>query len=199
MAVNQVIFGNQIVIDITDSTVNPNTLLAGYKAYGANGEQVTGNVELSYHITLHKAQYDQLSEQEKLADENFFYIDDINLISAEIDDNTYDENKVWSSLKLKNMNKTSVFEVSDLNWVPDVTSQSGVTLQKQTVNLNHVYNDVPEVDIAAASGNVLPTTDEQTAYDLVQYITVDSAVPCLYLYASEVPADPFYIKVKGVD
>ncbi len=37
MAVNKVIYGNQIVIDITDSTVNPNVLLAGYKAYGDNG------------------------------------------------------------------------------------------------------------------------------------------------------------------
>lgn len=102
MAVNQVKFGNQIVIDITDSTVNANTLLAGYKAYGANGEQVTGNVELSYHITLRQDQYDELTEQEKMADENFFYIHNVDVVAADIDDTTKSTGKVWSSSKVGN-------------------------------------------------------------------------------------------------
>lgn len=40
--VNKVVYGNQVVMDITDSTVDENNLLSGYKAYGADGEQVTG-------------------------------------------------------------------------------------------------------------------------------------------------------------
>ena len=101
MAVNKVVYGNQIVIDITDSTVNPNVLLASYKAYGANGEQVTGEVELSYHITLHKVQYDQLSEQEKLSEENFFYIDDLDPVAIELlNDNVISVDSTWSSDKI---------------------------------------------------------------------------------------------------
>ena len=99
--VNRVVFGNQVVIDISDSTVNANTLLAGYKAYGANGEQVTGNVTLSYHITLTQAQYDELSDQEKLADENFFYITDADPSSVQfIDDTQISNSKGWSSDKI---------------------------------------------------------------------------------------------------
>lgn len=202
MAVNQVIFGNQIVIDITDSTVNPNTLLAGYKAYGANGEQVTGNVELSYHITLHKSQYDQLTEQEKLNEKNFFYIDDLDPETLQfIDDSQIVNNKTWSSSKINaeisNKNKVTTLEVNTLNWAEDTTSQSGTTLYKKTITLNHAYVTNPSVDIGMASGSSLPSTAEQEAYDLLQYVTIDGLA--LELYASEIPTTTFYINVEGVD
>lgn len=44
MAVNKVVFGDQTIMDISDSTVNANNLLSGVKAYGANGVAVTGAV-----------------------------------------------------------------------------------------------------------------------------------------------------------
>lgn len=93
--------------------------------------------------------------------------------------------------------ESSLFEVSTSNWVQDTTSQSGSTLYKKTISLTNVYKNVPDVSIGASSG--LPTTAQQTAYDLVQYATVDDTVPCLYLYASDVPTDAFYINVEGVD
>lgn len=99
---------------------------------------------------------------------------------------------------INNKHVVSTFAVNTTGWVADTTSQSGVTLYKKSVSLSHVY-DNPSVDIGCASGNVLPTTAEQTAYDLVQYVTVDDTVPCLYLYASDTPVDTFYINVGGVD
>lgn len=42
MAVNKVIFGNQTVMDITDSTVTENTLTAGAVAYNAAGVRIVG-------------------------------------------------------------------------------------------------------------------------------------------------------------
>lgn len=100
---------------------------------------------------------------------------------------------------VNNKHKVTSFEVTTSSWTQDTTSQSGTTLQKKSVSLSHVYVDSPSVEIGAASGSVLPTTAQQTAYDLLQYVTVDSAVPCLYLYASDVPTDAFYINVEGVD
>lgn len=47
MAVNKVVFGDQTIMDISDSTVNANNLLSGVKAYGANGEAVTGAVAVN--------------------------------------------------------------------------------------------------------------------------------------------------------
>ena len=111
MAINKVVYGNQVLIDITDSTVNPNTLLAGYKAYGANGQPVNGALQLSYHITLHQAQYDTLSEAEQMADENWFYIDDVKIVGAELDDSSISPAKVWSSQKTNNeINDKLVFK-----------------------------------------------------------------------------------------
>lgn len=103
------------------------------------------------------------------------------------------------STSVGNKHKVTSFEVTTSSWTQDTTSQSGTTLQKKSVSLNHVYVDSPSVEIGAASGSVLPTTAQQTAYDLLQYVTVDSAIPCLYLYASDVPTDTFYINVEGVD
>lgn len=44
MAVNKVVFGNTTIMDITDSTATANNMLAGTKAYGANGEPVIGTI-----------------------------------------------------------------------------------------------------------------------------------------------------------
>ena len=43
MGVSKVVFGNDTVMDITDSTVTSNNLLSGEIAYGANGDQVVGS------------------------------------------------------------------------------------------------------------------------------------------------------------
>ena len=98
--VNKVQYGNQVLIDITDSTVEPNALLAGYKAYGADGAPVTGTLQLTYHITLHNAQYEALSDAVKEADENYFYIDDLDNVGVEMDDTVISASKVWSSQKV---------------------------------------------------------------------------------------------------
>ena len=96
-----------------------------------------------------------------------------------------------------NKHKVTQFTVDTSSWTSDTTSQSGTTLYKKSIALNHVYVESPSVDIG--STGVLPTTAQQDAYNLLQYVTVDSAVPCLYLYSSDIPTDSFYINVEGVD
>lgn len=44
MANNKVVFGNETIMDITDSTVTPENLLSGETAYDASGQKITGNV-----------------------------------------------------------------------------------------------------------------------------------------------------------
>lgn len=44
MAKNKVIFGNTVIMDITDSTVTPATLAAGVVAYNAAGERIVGTM-----------------------------------------------------------------------------------------------------------------------------------------------------------
>ena len=61
MAVNKVVFGTETVMDISDSTVSPETLGEGEKAYGANGEPVIGVNPYELEATNH-----EVSEQTSL-------------------------------------------------------------------------------------------------------------------------------------
>lgn len=98
---------------------------------------------------------------------------------------------------IDNKHKVSSFTVGTTGWTSDTTSQSGTTLYKKSISLSHVYVDRPSVDIGAASGSTLPTAAQQAAYNLLQYVTVDGTT--MYLYASAIPTDAFYISVEGVD
>lgn len=53
MAVNKVIYGNNVIVDLTDSTVSPDTLLEGETAYDASGSKIVGTaVVLKSSITV---------------------------------------------------------------------------------------------------------------------------------------------------
>jgi len=97
----------------------------------------------------------------------------------------------------KPINKVTSLAVDLTGWTQDTSSQSGTTLYKKQISLNHVYVSSPTVDIGASG--VLPTVAEQESYNLLQYVTCDDTVPCLYLYASAIPTTAFYISVVGVD
>ena len=45
MGVNKVVYGTTTIIDISDSTITKNKILKGYKGYGANGDEVVGDIE----------------------------------------------------------------------------------------------------------------------------------------------------------
>lgn len=47
MGVNKVIYGGKTLVDMTDATVTPNTVLEGYIAYGANGARIVGTVSVT--------------------------------------------------------------------------------------------------------------------------------------------------------
>lgn len=103
------------------------------------------------------------------------------------------------STEVDDKHTSTTLAVSLTDWTTDTTSQSGTTLYKKQISLTHVYVESPSVDIGAGTGYVLPTSAEQESYNLLQYVTADDTVPCLYLYASEIPTTAFYIKVTGVE
>lgn len=100
-------------------------------------------------------------------------------------------------LQLANKHKVTRKTVDTSSWTADTSSQSGTTLYKKSISLSHVYVDSPSVDISTSSGTGLPTTAQQTDYDLLQYVTVDGTT--MYLYASDIPSTTFYIGIEGVD
>lgn len=44
MAVNKVVYGTSVLVDLTEDTVTSDKMLAGYTAHDKSGNQVTGNV-----------------------------------------------------------------------------------------------------------------------------------------------------------
>lgn len=52
MAVNKVIYGNDILIDLTGDTVTESTLLFGYKAHRADGTVITGTLFKDYPTSV---------------------------------------------------------------------------------------------------------------------------------------------------
>ena len=98
---------------------------------------------------------------------------------------------------ITNKHKLTRKTVNTSSWTADTTSQSGSTLYKKSISLSHVYVDSPSVDITTSTGSGLPTTAQQEAYDLLQYVTVDGTT--MYLYASAIPSTTFYIGIEGVD
>ena len=98
---------------------------------------------------------------------------------------------------ITNKHKLTRKTVNTSSWTADTTSQSGSTLYKKSISLSHVYVDSPSVDISTSTGSGLPTTAQQEAYDLLQYVTVDGTT--MYLYASAIPSTTFYISIEGVD
>ena len=98
---------------------------------------------------------------------------------------------------ITNKHKLTRKTVNTSSWTADTSSQSGTTLYKKSISLTHVYVDSPSVDISTSSGTGLPTTAQQTAYNLLQYVTVDGTT--MYLYASEIPTTTYYISIEGVD
>ena len=44
MAISKVIFGQDIIIDLTNDNITPSALLSNYTAHGANGEIINGTI-----------------------------------------------------------------------------------------------------------------------------------------------------------
>lgn len=110
---------------------------------------------------------------------------------------TYFDTLYATITTVNNKHKITRKTVNTSSWSTDTTSQSGTTLYKKSISLSHVYVDCPSVEISTSSGTGLPTSAQQTAYNLLQYVTVDGTT--MYLYASAVPSTTFYIQIEGVD
>lgn len=44
MGVNKVVYGGETIMDITDTTATPASMLTGTVAYGANGDRMVGSI-----------------------------------------------------------------------------------------------------------------------------------------------------------
>ena len=129
-----------------------------------------------------------------LADSNYL----VDNLTTQSSDKALSANQGYAlNTEITNKHKITRKTVNTSSWSTDTSSQSGTTLYKKSISLSHVYVDSPSVDISTSNGTGLPTAAQQTAYDLLQYVTVDGTT--MYLYASAIPSNTFYIQIEGVD
>ena len=94
------------------------------------------------------------------------------------------------------LNKGLIVQFPSTGWTTTETV-NGTTYYTQTVNVSSVSSDHPEVGIVPISGT-LPTSAEQSAFNSVEYFTVNRANNTLKGYATSAPSDTFAVVVKGV-
>ena len=189
--------GNVSVPTVLDdlSDVNAGSPTSGDVLFNDGTEWINKNITR----VVTKAQYDALVQAGTVDPDVNYFVTDMGVTGVPLDDSAISANKVWSSQRTNNAIKTTKLTVTVQNWTSDTTSQSGTTLYKKQILVNHIYVDCPTVDIGQPITVPLPTVDNQKAYNLLQYVTFDDTVPCLYLYGSAIPTSAYYINVRGVD
>ena len=60
MGRSKIIFGNQVLQDLTMDTITPNVLLNGYTAHGSDGEAITGNCTFTVDASNATASADEI-------------------------------------------------------------------------------------------------------------------------------------------
>lgn len=84
--ISKVVYGNEVLIDLTQDTVNANNMLLGTTAHGANGEQIEGTLVTK---TFYQADNETFDEAVEQAEENDFIVneEEYSLEDAEVIDN----------------------------------------------------------------------------------------------------------------
>lgn len=75
MAINKVEYGGDTLIDLTEDTVTPDTMLSGVTAHSKSGEQIVGSVITTETIELTKAEYNALPDT-KYTDGKHYFVKD---------------------------------------------------------------------------------------------------------------------------
>ena len=172
--VNKVVYGNQTVMDITDTTAQAADVASGEVFYTASGARtvgtgsfdsavwgnITGDIddqtdlqgELAKKvITLTKAQYDALSTAEKNDPKKVYFITDYEATGtySEIDDTATAIDKLWSSSKISS-------ELNSTTRIDDTTTAQNKTWSSTKISteidgkLSYSVNDATDTDIADA-------------------------------------------------
>ena len=98
MGVNKVTYCGETLVDMSDATIQPNTVLAGYVGYGADGNPVLGTLMPTVHktiaVTLSKDMWD---DNQQSVDVDFATADAMVIAGGEPESQEYFDCEVWCS------------------------------------------------------------------------------------------------------
>lgn len=119
--ISKVVYGDEVLIDLTEDTVTEDSLLEGFTATNRSGQKIVGRatggatytegvgIDISEDnvistetriIDITKAEYNALPEEEKMDESVYYNLTDVITTSADIDDDSIDTVSVWSSRKV---------------------------------------------------------------------------------------------------
>lgn len=139
MAVNKVIFGGETVVDLTQDTVTPETLLKGATAHDKTGEQIVGTYEVGGNT---ETEYETVDSVDEMTDTSKQYI----LSST---------NTLWAYGETEPRpaytNRADLNDTSDNNWISGYRISSSGTSSSSTATPAPMITNY----IACATGDVV--------------------------------------------
>ena len=134
MAVNKVNFGDNTLIDLTNDTVQVDTLLNGATAHAANGEQIVGEVNGVIYFENPQDYYDLSEEEREAINELVILNEDGEPLDASLI--TYGDSNVGAELqRLDN-------EITDLNDFKNNVSDAWNNSTTYKVGQYCIYNNI---------------------------------------------------------
>lgn len=105
-------------------------------------------------------------------------------------------NDRWYNGKPSVVIHTKVVQITTSGW-SEVTVNSR-TLQKLSISVTDVY-DVPCVSVCNSDGTPVTTDAYEKDFMLLEDVGYDADAKKVYLYASRVPANSYYVSISGVE
>lgn len=178
MAVNKVVFGTDTLIDISDSTATPETLLAGVTAYAANGEKIIGTMQTGAELPAltAPAQADEIFHGKEALDENG------NLLTGTftIEDELTEQDSLIAQIQTALAGKTSGLKFASGSFTPTSNKPSENPLTVSGIGFR------PKLLSILYEGGGMTTTSTTYKYTFVSAcintMGESSAYSCVYRY-----------------
>lgn len=183
MPVNKVIFDNNVLIDITDSTIAPETVLEGYIGYAADGSRIVGTAKTGggivivdeqdshggtiRHITGTPTQTQTKTVTPTKSTQTVQPDTDYMLTSVTVNPipSQYIEPTGTKNITTNGTEDVTQYASVSVNVTPSLEAKTNITPTKssQTIQPSSGYDGLSSVQIDAIPSNYIDTTDANAA------------------------------------
>lgn len=142
MAINKVVYGNQTLIDLTDSTLtSSDELVEGVTAYDRSGNRITGTADYMDKISNPSANKVLIDDGNGQAVDSSLSISDV----ATQSDLSGKQNTLVSGTNIKTVNNTSLLGSGNVAVQPVLTAGNGIVISGNTI-INR-FTNLTNVDL----------------------------------------------------
>lgn len=171
MAVNKVLFGTDVLVDLTGDTVVPTTLYSGVTAYDKKCQKITGTLFSGFPETVAITKLSGITEGESKKESNQVFFGGVKLI--DISDTTVTEDKLLWGYKCHRKDGTIIYGTFLKNYPATIQFDNPDAGKPITTTVPARLLDSSGDEILDSSGNSIQTSgeDETITVPASQYIT----------------------------